>query len=90
METLPTRQTHCFCERCGELIKISDLVESIYGGHCNDCFEAIESEDLHQTAEDYDADWSREMAMEAGMLHGIDAYNDARGCSCHPYDPDED
>jgi hypothetical protein len=25
-------------------------------------------------------DWRREQAMEAGMLHGIDAYNDAMGC----------
>lgn len=28
---------------------------------------------------DDDDDWRREMAMEAGMLHGIDAYNDAMG-----------
>jgi hypothetical protein len=26
-----------------------------------------------------DDDWRREQAMEAGMLHGIDAYNDAMG-----------
>jgi len=26
-----------------------------------------------------DAKWRREMAMEAGMLHGIDAYNDMMG-----------
>jgi hypothetical protein len=29
--------------------------------------------------EDDDADWRREIAMEAGMLHGIDAYNEAMG-----------
>jgi hypothetical protein len=26
-----------------------------------------------------DQDWKREQAMEAGMLHGIDAYNDSYG-----------
>lgn len=26
-----------------------------------------------------DADWRREIAIEAGMLHGIDAYNDEMG-----------
>jgi hypothetical protein len=24
--------------------------------------------------------WQREMAMEAGMLHGVDAYNEMMGC----------
>ena len=28
---------------------------------------------------DDDDDWRREMAMEAGMLHGIDAYNEMMG-----------
>jgi hypothetical protein len=26
-----------------------------------------------------DRDWQREIAMEAGMLHGVDAYNDEMG-----------
>lgn len=26
-----------------------------------------------------DSDWQREMAMEAGMLHGADAYNEMMG-----------
>ena len=28
---------------------------------------------------DSDAEWRREIAMEAGMLHGIDAYNEVLG-----------
>lgn len=28
-----------------------------------------------------DDDWRREMAMEAGMLHGVEAYNDVMGWS---------
>lgn len=28
-----------------------------------------------------DDDWRREIAMEAGMLHGVDAYNDEMGWS---------
>jgi hypothetical protein len=31
--------------------------------------------------EEGDDDWRREMAMEEGMLHGVDAYNDAMGQS---------
>jgi len=28
---------------------------------------------------DDDAEWRREIAMEAGMLHGVDAYNEVMG-----------
>lgn len=31
------------------------------------------------TSDDDDDDWRREQAMEAGMLHGVHAYNDAMG-----------
>ena len=34
-----------------------------------------------------DDDWRREMAMEAGMLGGINAYNEAMGCDLS--DPDD-
>lgn len=37
--------------------------------------EAVEVED----DDDWMDDWRREMAMEAGMLHGVDAYNEAMG-----------
>ena len=33
----------------------------------------------HEYEDEDDDDWRREMAMEAGMLHGIDAYNEAMG-----------
>lgn len=33
-----------------------------------------------------DRAWQREIAMEAGMLHGVDAYNDAMGYSLEPND----
>lgn len=34
--------------------------------------------------------WRREIAFEEGMLHGIDAYNDAMGWSVGPPDDDPD
>lgn len=34
-----------------------------------------------QPIPDNDAQWRREMAMEAGMLHGVEAYNDFMGWS---------
>jgi len=37
--------------------------------------EAVEVEDN----DDWMDDWRREIAMEAGMLHGVDAYNEAMG-----------
>ena len=33
-----------------------------------------------------DEEWRREIAMEAGMLHGVDAYNEVMGCDVE--DPD--
>lgn len=35
-----------------------------------------------------DADWRHEQAMEAGMLHGVEAYNEVMGCEVEAYDPD--
>lgn len=35
-----------------------------------------------------DAAWRHEQAMEAGMLHGVEAYNEAMGYEVEPYDPD--
>jgi len=37
--------------------------------------------DLHVTEDPakFEAEWRREQAMEAGMLHGIDAYNEVMG-----------
>lgn len=33
--------------------------------------------------EERDAEWDREIAMQAGMAHGVNAYNDAMGWDCH-------
>ena len=35
--------------------------------------------DEYDEDEDDDDDWRQEMAMEAGMLHGINAYNEVMG-----------
>jgi len=35
----------------------------------------------YKPRKDDDDDWRREMAMEAGMLHGVNAYNDMMGYS---------
>jgi hypothetical protein len=37
-----------------------------------------------------DSAWRREIALEAGMLHGVDAYNDAMGFSAGEPDFDND
>lgn len=52
-------------------------------------WEAAIKRELPGIMEDDDDDsWRQEIAMEAGMLHGVDAYNDAMGYSVG--DPDED
>jgi hypothetical protein len=33
-----------------------------------------------------DDDWRREIANEAGMLHGADAYNESMGYDCEEYE----
>ena len=33
----------------------------------------------HEYEDEDDDDWRQEMAMEAGMLHGINAYNEVMG-----------
>jgi hypothetical protein len=61
----------------------------------NDEFTAEEMEENLENALDceFDAAWEQEMAMEAGMLHGIDAYNEEMGFNLEPPrcdDPDCD
>jgi len=45
-----------------------------------DAQAAAEAEEAEAPDANDDAEWRREMAMEAGMLHGVEAYNDAMGC----------
>ena len=35
-----------------------------------------------------DDEWRHEQAMEAGMLHGVEGYNEAMGYEVEAYDPD--
>jgi hypothetical protein len=37
---------------------------------------------------DEDAEWRHEIAMEAGMLHGCEAYNETMGWDCCPAEED--
>lgn len=46
-------------------------------------FEDPDDFDDQGPAED-DEDWRREVAMEAGMLHGTDGYNEAMGYDVGP------
>lgn len=47
--------------------------QSTTRGYCSDC------EDLNTLPPQVDQEWQREIAMEAGMLGGCEAYNDAMG-----------
>lgn len=60
------------CEQC-EPVKLAQYRPEILSGYSQaDVDEPIEPED---------DSWHQEIAMEEGMLHGVGAYNDARGCS---------
>lgn len=41
--------------------------------------------EVYEDDDDDDDSWRREMAMEAGMLHGIDAYNEVMGHTVSEY-----
>jgi len=47
-----------------------------------------EDEEGDYDIDEDDAAWREEIAMEAGMAHGIDAYNDVLGCSVGDLDED--
>lgn len=50
---------------------------------CDECGDTTTDYMVESFAREREADnraWQRELAMEAGMLHGIDAYNEAMGC----------
>jgi hypothetical protein len=42
---------------------------------------------ISRKRDDNDDDWKREIAMQAGMGMGIDAYNDAMGYNSEEYEP---
>lgn len=49
---------------------------------CDSCGETATDADIREEQREREADnraWQRELAMEAGMLHGVDAYNDMMG-----------
>lgn len=47
--------------------------------YCN-CFECMKG---------FDEEMQREIAMEEGMLHGVNAYNDAMGWGSEPYEDEQ-
>ncbi len=58
------------------------------GADCGTAYIVLDGPDIHLVAknpkfkpskDDGDAEWKKEIAMEAGMLHGIEAYNDEMG-----------
>jgi hypothetical protein len=54
-----------------------DGVEAVWDGEVTD-WDGDCPYERSRTREDDDS-WKQELAMEAGMLHGIDAYNEAMG-----------
>lgn len=63
-------------------------VRDPFGGKDGVEVDLVYVDEEEDSTEDDGGAWQRELAMEAGMLHGIDAYNDAMGCSLEP--PEED
>jgi hypothetical protein len=58
---------------------IFEIVASgLTDSECSKCYKLAEDIIREESAKD-DANWKREQALEAGMLHGVDAYNDAMG-----------
>ncbi len=74
---------------CGTDHATLEVARKVYETKCEEvadgCVELVgpDVREVHDTgvrrkAED-SGTWQREMAMEAGMLHGVDAYNEAMG-----------
>jgi hypothetical protein len=77
-----------FCPQCG--------TEHPKGDHTVTCGRRLcqetEAEDAKER-EEYERssrEWRKEIAMEEGMLHGVEAYNDAMGYSLGNPDDDYD
>jgi len=64
----------CICLECGA------PVESAEFDLCEAC---AEQSTLPRVGDD---DWKREQAMQEGMMHGVEAYNDAMGWSTEESD----
>ena len=56
----------------------ADGEETYHHEVCNECMQDLYDEHPQDTTVS-DDEWRREQAMEAGMLHGIDAYNEMMG-----------
>jgi len=51
-----------------------------------DFHEVRTNPDYKPSRDDDDGEWRREQAMQLGMGLGVDAYNDAMGCSVDEYE----
>lgn len=65
-----------------------DLIARVGAGYYtrSTAFVEIAGPDVHEVRrvghpkrDDGDSDWRREIAMEAGMLHGVEAFNEVMG-----------
>lgn len=56
----------------------ADGDETYHHEVCDACMQDLYDEHPQDTSVS-DDEWRREQAMEAGMLHGIDAYNEIMG-----------
>ena len=56
----------------------ADGEETYHHKVCKECHQELYDEYPQDTSVS-DDEWRREQAMEAGMLHGIDAYNEMMG-----------
>ena len=56
----------------------ADGEETYHHEVCDECMQDLYDEHPQDTSVS-DDEWRREQAMEAGMLHGIDAYNEMMG-----------
>lgn len=57
---------------------LAEVVESPASNDCPRCL-GLARKIVSRVDREADAGWRREMAVEAGMLHGVAAYNDMMG-----------
>ena len=83
-----TKPNWVICQNCRGNGNNKRIDERVLESHCEEVYifedcELCESTgkiDLNKKKEPYyDDDWLEEIAMEEGMLNGIDAYNEVKG-----------
>ena len=83
-----TKPNWVICQNCRGNGHSKRIDERVLESHCEESYifedcESCESTgkiDLNKKKEPYyDDDWLEEIAMEEGMLNGIDAYNEVKG-----------